>query len=118
MKKGVIKKSDEKRAIYLEIDAQNVLQIPISDNFKHPTGEIPERENDKLEIEQRRKRYKLLTEREKEVFILLAKSHTNQVIANELSISVNTARTHRNRIYKKLDLTNSIDLLRFAEGIA
>ena len=43
-----------------------------------------------------------LTEREREVLILVARGHDNNVIAAQLNISPHTAKTHLNRIMTKL----------------
>lgn len=44
----------------------------------------------------------LLTEREREVLLLVARGHSNQDLADELFISPHTAKTHVNRIMTKL----------------
>lgn len=43
-----------------------------------------------------------LTEREREVFLLVARGRSNQEIADELVISPHTAKTHVNRVMAKL----------------
>jgi DNA-binding CsgD family transcriptional regulator len=46
-----------------------------------------------------------LSEREKEVLLLIAEGLSNQEIADRLSISLSTAKTHISRIYSKLNDT-------------
>lgn len=47
-----------------------------------------------------------LTEREREVLALVARGRTNREIARELYLSVDTVKTHLQRLYRKLDVTN------------
>lgn len=55
-----------------------------------------------------------LSERERAVLHLLALGHTNEEIAKELSVSVRTAKGHRARIMRKLELGSRADLVRYA----
>ncbi|MBO0683857.1 MAG: response regulator transcription factor [Candidatus Dormibacteraeota bacterium] len=45
-----------------------------------------------------------LTEREREVLVLIARGHTNQEVADDLHLSEATVKTHVARIFAKLDL--------------
>jgi len=56
----------------------------------------------------------LLTARELEVFKLLAEGLPAKDIATALDISVYTIDAHRNRIFRKLQLRSSAELVRFA----
>jgi NarL family two-component system response regulator LiaR len=60
----------------------------------------------------------LLTPREADVLELLQRGLTNAQIAHELSIGVETVRTHARNIYSKLGISKRRDLARFgrAEG--
>ncbi len=55
-----------------------------------------------------------LTDREKEVLILIARGLTNRDIARRLEVSINTIKTHRLNIYQKLDLRGHASLLDYA----
>lgn len=55
-----------------------------------------------------------LSDREREVLHLLALGHTNQEIADRLSLSVRTAETHRAHIMRKLRLSSRAELVRYA----
>lgn len=59
-------------------------------------------------------RYDGLTEREREVLVLIADGLTNVKIAEKLSISVKTVQTHRTHIMEKLDLHDRSQLVRYA----
>ena len=55
-----------------------------------------------------------LTDREKQVLQQLVKGHTIQKTADIINISEHTARTHVRSIYKKLEVTNRVELLQKA----
>lgn len=55
-------------------------------------------------------RYQTLTPREQQVFALITAGKTNQMVADELGISVRTAEFHRARVMKKLRVQNLADL--------
>ncbi len=52
-----------------------------------------------------------LSEREREVFQLIAEGHSNKKVAILLDISPTTVETHRARIMEKLDLHNTADII-------
>lgn len=56
----------------------------------------------------------LLTSRERGVVQLVAEGHSNKQIANLLNISVKTVETHRATIMRKLDLSSTAALVRYA----
>jgi two-component system response regulator NreC len=58
--------------------------------------------------------YERLTRRERQVLALIAEGHTNQQIADYLTLSVNTIQTHRSHIMEKLGLQSRAELMRFA----
>jgi DNA-binding NarL/FixJ family response regulator len=58
--------------------------------------------------------YDSLSEREREVFQLLAEGHSNKDVALILSISPATVETHRAHIAQKLDIHNTAELVLYA----
>jgi DNA-binding NarL/FixJ family response regulator len=58
----------------------------------------------------------ILTAREAEVLQLLQEGLTNAQIAHELSVGVETVRTHARNIYRKLGVKTRRDLARFARN--
>jgi two-component system response regulator NreC len=58
--------------------------------------------------------YDSLSEREREVFQLLAEGHSNKDVALILSISPATVETHRAHISQKLDVHNTAELVLYA----
>ena len=59
-------------------------------------------------------RYDALSEREREIFQLIAEGHSNKDIAAVLSISPATVETHRAHIFQKLDLHNTAEVVLYA----
>jgi two-component system response regulator NreC len=59
-------------------------------------------------------RYESLSDREREVFQLIAEGKVNKEIATLLSISVSTVETHRARIMEKLDLHSAAEIVLYA----
>lgn len=59
-------------------------------------------------------RYDTLSEREREVFQLVAEGHSNKEIADVLSVSPATIETHRAHVLQKLALHNTTELVLFA----
>lgn len=59
-------------------------------------------------------RYDGLTDREREILVLIAEGRTNSQIADRLYISVKTVQTHRAHIMEKLDLHDRSLLVRYA----
>lgn len=55
-----------------------------------------------------------LSDREREVLVLVAQGHTNQQIADRLFLSVKTIESYRARLMAKLGLTNRAELTTFA----
>jgi DNA-binding NarL/FixJ family response regulator len=56
-------------------------------------------------------RYELLTERERQVYQLLAEGHSNKEIASRLGLSLHTVETHRTRVMEKLDVHSAAELV-------
>jgi DNA-binding NarL/FixJ family response regulator len=62
----------------------------------------------------REKRYESLSDREREVFQLIAEGFSSKQITETLCISMSTVKTHRARIMEKLGLDSPVQLGRFA----
>lgn len=59
-------------------------------------------------------RYKGLSNREREVFQLIAEGHSTRQIADMLCVSISTIKSHRSKIMEKLDLDRPVKLARLA----
>jgi len=55
-----------------------------------------------------------LSKRERQVFKLIAEGHTNKQISEVLFISLRTVHRHRDNIRKKLNLSRTADLVKYA----
>lgn len=60
------------------------------------------------------KKIQNLTEREKQIIACITNGETNQLISESLFISIETVKTHRKNIYKKLNLKGVNQLVTFA----
>jgi len=56
-------------------------------------------------------RFELLTDRERQIYQLLAEGNSNKEIAGRLNLSLHTVETHRWRIMEKLDLHSTAELV-------
>jgi DNA-binding NarL/FixJ family response regulator len=59
-------------------------------------------------------RFDTLSEREREIFQLIAEGHSNKEVAEILRISPATVETHRAHILQKLDIHNTAELVLYA----
>jgi DNA-binding NarL/FixJ family response regulator len=58
--------------------------------------------------------HEVLSERELQVFLMLASGRTISDIASELFLSIKTVSTHKFRLMRKMNLQTSTDLVRYA----
>ena len=56
----------------------------------------------------------VLTSRERQIVQLIAEGHSNKAIAKLLNISQKTVETHRSTVMRKLNLSSSAALVRYA----
>ena len=81
---------------------------------KYITMSVAEKLADAIPPHDDEKLYQQLSDREFEVFKLLATGKTVSEIANQLSLSSNTVSTYRARILEKMDLRSNNELIRYA----
>ena len=79
---------------------------------KYITPEIAEKLL--INVDSTKKPHELLTNRELDIFKLLAEGKTLTQIAHSLSSALTTVSTHRGRIMEKLGLTTNSELTRYA----
>ena len=56
-------------------------------------------------------RYELLTERERQIYQMLAEGNSNKEIATRLNLSLHTVETHRTRVMDKMDVHSAAELV-------
>ena len=95
------------KAIHAAMNNETFLSPSISkvlvDTYRSPRKSSP-----------RTERYKQLSNREREVFQLIAEGHSTRVIADMLYVSMSTVKSHRAKIMEKLDIDSPVKLVHFA----
>ena len=81
---------------------------------KYVTAAVAEKLAEAIPIENTAQPHQLLSDREFEVFKLLASGKTVSEIAYQLSLSANTVSTYRSRILEKMNLHSNNELMRYA----
>ena len=103
---GYVTKSSNKDEMYAAIEA-------VAKGEKYICSEIQRNITDQVMSNGDENRLSKLTEREIEIIKLIREGMSNKEIAETLFISPRTVETHRARILKKLDLKNSLSLVKF-----
>lgn len=95
--------------------------VHAGESFLHPSAAkaVVDRYLGEGEGDEGERRLDQLSDREKEVLVLLAEGRSNREIAELLSLSVKTVMSHRAKIMEKLDIHNRTELVKFAirEGL-
>ncbi|MBS1620257.1 MAG: response regulator transcription factor [Bacteroidetes bacterium] len=81
---------------------------------KYITPDVAERLAESLTAETEKKPHELLSDREFDVFKLLAVGKSVTEIAEQLSLSVTTISTYRSRIMEKMQMHSNAELARYA----
>lgn len=58
-------------------------------------------------------KFMALTSREKEILRYIVEGYSNQELSFKLGVSFNTVRTHRNRIWKKLEISSLHEVIKY-----
>jgi len=95
------------KAIHAAMNNETFLSPTISKKLVD-TYLFPRKRSSKAE------RYKKLTNREREVFQLIAEGHTTRQIAEMLFVSISTIKSHRVKIMEKLRMETPVKLVHFA----
>lgn len=103
---GYVTKNSNKAEMYEAIRA-------VMKGEKYICAEIQKNITNQLLMDDDDNRLSKLTEREIEIIKLIKNGSTNKEIAEALFLSPRTVETHRARILKKLDLKNSLSLVKY-----
>lgn len=103
--RGYLLKSDAERYLFAAVEALSAHKTFFTDKASEALLDTFLRAKPKDDV---------LTNRERSIVQLVAEGHSNKVIAGVLSISVKTVETHRATIMRKLSLTSSAALVRYA----
>ncbi len=68
----------------------------------------------KMQQEGHTSSYEILSEREKEILVWIARGYSNKDIAEQLVISVKTVETHKSNLMEKIGLRSRPDIVRYA----
>jgi len=75
------------------------------------------RENEEV-LEELRKRYSTLTQREREVMALVVAGRLNKQIAEDIGVSEITVKAHRGQVMRKMRASSLTDLARMADKLS
>jgi two-component system invasion response regulator UvrY len=103
---GYVTKSSNKNEMYEAIRA-------VMKGEKFICAEIQRNITNQVLMDDDDNKLSRLTEREIEIIKLIKNGSTNKEIAEKLFLSPRTVETHRARILKKLDLKNSLSLVKY-----
>ena len=81
---------------------------------KYISSALTDRLVTNLNRDHERPLHESLTDREFQVFCLLATGKKLKEIADELCLSINTISTYRSRILQKIDMSSNADVIRYA----
>lgn len=105
--RGFLFKSDAKEHLMSAIDA-------LLDRRPYFTGVLLEKLLRDYQVNRQNKSGALLTSREQSVVQLIAEGHTNKSISGVLKLSVKTIETHRAAAMRKLGVSSTAELVRYA----
>jgi two-component system, NarL family, invasion response regulator UvrY len=81
---------------------------------KYISQAVAEMLADELGTDEEKLPHQILSDREYQIFLLLASAKTVSEIADTLALSVKTVSTYRSRILEKMRLSNNAELMRYA----
>jgi DNA-binding NarL/FixJ family response regulator len=104
---GLLFKSDAGKHVVSAIES-------LLDGRPYFTGILLDKLVRDYQANRRHKLHTLLTSREQNVVQLIAEGHTNRSISSTLGLSVKTVETHRASAMRKLGISSTAELVRYA----
>jgi DNA-binding NarL/FixJ family response regulator len=105
--RGFLFKSDARKHLISAIEA-------LLDGRPYFTSVVLEKLLTDYQLNKQNKSNGLLTSREQNVVQLIAEGHTNKAISSILKLSVKTVETHRASAMRKLGMSSTAELVRYA----
>lgn len=106
----------------MKLGAVDVIEKPFSKEsllaaVASAASKLQTMQQDREERETLEYLHSTLSEREKEVFALVANGQTNRQVGDEIGASEKTIKLHRRRIMQKMNVSTLADLVRVAERL-
>ncbi len=86
----------------------------IADGHKYISSELAEKLAQEVGVEKKSKGHELLSDREYQVFRLIAEGKSQHNIADDLALGISTVNTYRSRILDKLNLKSNAEIIYYA----
>ena len=86
----------------------------VAQGKRYITSSLAERMAFQIELDTKKSLHEALSDREYQVFCMIASGKTVKEIAGVLSLSVKTISTHRSRLLKKMNMKNNAQLTHYA----
>lgn len=110
--KSNLKIEEERNAILIKANLQKDALLTIASSSTSQMEEIRRISNDELPLPRVK-----LTKRELEIARLATQGKLNKEIADELGISTGTVAVHKNNLFRKLGVGNTVELMRYLQKI-
>ena len=121
----LIPKPDEGRAIPFLVSSRPItwegeaameICVSVAGSLRGSMGELVNGA-ESVGVDFRHESFKSLTERERQIAVLIAKGKGTEEVAGELGVAVSTVRTHLKSVYRKTATHSRVELVRFLHGV-
>ncbi|MFZ2054371.1 MAG: response regulator transcription factor [Candidatus Aminicenantales bacterium] len=86
----------------------------VAQGRRYITSSLAEKMAFQMDVDTKKYLHEALSDREYQVFCMIASGKTVKEIAGVLSLSVKTISTHRSRVLKKMDMRNNAQITHYA----